>query len=445
MGLVSSIRAVFGLSGASAVTAEGDLGWSGDVDDPIVTAAGYPVSARTVMRLALVVTCANKIAKSVGSLPLKIYERRADGTKAEAADHPLSDLLRYAPNAEQTALEFRTAMTWDLAFWRGAYAEIVPGDRGAVDQLRHLPAGDVKPRRVRGELWFEAPGRDGMGRRMLHHSEVFRVQLPPYREDGITPKPIFELGRETFSKALALQEYANSYFQNNGGAGDWISMKDGWFANDEERDNFLDWIRKKTSPRRRHETKIVPFGATITKGGVKNNEAQFLETWQATAREIIALFDIPPHKVGDLEKATFSNIEQQALEFVQDTLLVYLEAWEQAVRRDLIIAKGRFYAEHVLAALLRGDLGARYAAYAIGRQWGWLSVNDILRRENLNPIGPAGDIYLTPMNMGEAGQGEQGASPGVRALVSALDGCDPDQLAAALKSIKLEQGVDDVD
>ncbi len=429
----------------NAVTETSDIGWSGDVEAPFIGAAGYPVTARTVMKLALVVTCCNKIAKSVAALPLKVYERQEDGTRVEAPNHPLTELLHDQPNADQTALEFRFAMTWDLAFHRAAYAEIIPGERGAVDQLAHIPAGPVRPRRINGETWFEAPGRDGLGRRLLHRDEVFRIVLPPYGDDGVTPQPIYQLGKETMSKALALQAYANEYFANSGGAGPWISMKDGWFSNEEEADNFLDWTAKQWRRGRRHLPKLIPFGATVTPGGVKNNDAQFLETWQATAREIIALFDIPPHKVGDLEKATFSNIEQQALEFVQDTLLVYLSAWEQAIRRDLIIAKRRYYAKFNLAALLRGDLQTRYLAYSIGRQWGWLSVNDILRMEDMNPIGPKGNVYLTPMNMGEAGADNTDPSGGGQAmtgLIRALEAADPDAVGTALKTLKAEQGAE---
>jgi HK97 family phage portal protein len=442
MSILSRIAAVFPFT-ASEVTVDGSTGWSGDVDAPFFTAAGYPVTAQSVMKLSLVMTCCNKIAKSVAALPLKIYERTSDGKKQEAGDHPLSDILHDQPNDDQTAFEFRSAMTWDLAFYRVAYAEIIPGPRGAVDQLLHLPGGTVRAQRIRGQLWFRVRGQNGAPDRMLHRDEVFRLALPPYGDDGITPKPIYELGREALSKALALQDYASSYFRNNGGTGPWISMEKGWFATDQEADNFLGWLKSKMTPARRHEPKPLPFGAKVTPGGVKNNEAQFLETWQATAREVIALFDIPPHKVGDLEKATFSNIEQQGLEFIQDTLLSYLTAWEQAIKRDLIIAKRRYFAEHTLAALLRGDLQARYLAYAIGRQWGWLSVNDILKRENMNGIGPKGDVYLSPLNMGEAGKTpapDANVSEAFAALIAALETADPDALAASLKTLRDEQG-----
>lgn len=432
MGMLDAIGHMFRRS--AEVTRDGDQGWSGDVEQVLSTAARYPVTAGTVARLALVTTCCNKIARSVGALPLKIYERLDDGGREERPGHPLADLLSRQPNARQTALEFRVAMTYDLAFKRAAYAEIIPGERGFASQLVRLPL--ARPRMINGDLWLDA--RDDAGRvRLLHHSEVFRLELPPYGADGVTPDPVWVQGRETFSKALALQDYAASFFANGGGAGETISMKDGWFAKEEEADRFLDWFYKRTRGDKRHQPRVVPFGATVTPGGIKNNEAQFLETWKATALEIIGLFDIPPHKVGNLEKATFSNIEQQALEFVQDTLLVYLEAWEQAITRDLILNTQRYYAEHTLDALLRGDLPGRYAAYAIARQWGWMSVNDILRRENANPIGGRGDIYLTPLNMGEAGAAAQ-PDP----VTQALAACDPDQLAAALKSLK-PKGTDD--
>lgn len=441
--LARMIGSVLPLRASSNVTPDGATGWSGEVEEIWRTAANIPVTARSVAKLALHATCGNKIARTVGALPLKIFERTEDG-RAERSNHPLADLLGRQANAEQTALEFRIAMTFELATNRAAYARIVPGERGFADQLVQLR--NARARRVNGELWIDADNPDGLGRVTLHREEVFRLVLPPFQDDGINPQPIWEQGRETYAKALALQQYASEFFANGGGSGETISMKDGWFASDEEADKFLAWFRKRTRGANRHAPRVVPFSATVTQGGVKNNEAQFLETWKATALEIIGLFDIPPHKVGNLEKATFSNIEQQALEFVQDTLMVYLQAWEQAITRDLILAPDRYYAEHTLAALVRGDLQGRYAAYAVARQWGWMSVNDILRRENMNPIGPAGDIYLTPLNMGEAGVSAQpGNDDAMNALAAALMNADPDGLAAALKSLKPKEADDDAD
>lgn len=437
------VSGVLPVRASSDVTPEGASGWSGDVEEIWRTAANIHVSAQAVAKLALVATCCNKIARSVAALPLKIYERTDEG-RAERPNHPLADLLGRQANAEQTALEFRIAMTWELVFRRAAYARIVPGERGFADQL--VPLRNAFARRVNGELWIDADNPAGPGRVMLHREEVFRLVLPPFQDDGVNPQPVWQQGRETFAKALALQQYASEFFANGGGSGETISMKDGWFASDEEADKFLAWFRKRTRGANRHAPRLVPFSATVTQGGVKNNEAQFLETWKATALEIIGLFDIPPHKVGNLEKATFSNIEQQALEFVQDTLLVYLEAWEQAITRDLILATDRYYAEHTLDALVRGDLQGRYAAYAVARQWGWMSVNDILRRENMNPIGARGDIYLTPLNMGEAGVSVQpGNDDAMNALSAALMNADPDGLAAALKSLKPKEADDDAD
>ena len=147
------------------------------------------------------------------------------------------------------------------------------------------------------------------------------------------------------------------------------------------------------------------YGADYIPSSVKNNEAQFLESKLEAAKDVCRLFACPPHMAGILDNATFSNIEQQSIEFVVYTLGPLVTALEQAAARDLLIGpdRDRYFVEINVAGLLRGDLKTRWAAFAQGRQWGWLSVNDIRRLENMDPIGPGGDEYLVPLNMSPTG------------------------------------------
>eukprot|EP01039_Chlorochromonas_danica_P018627 gene18627-22446_t len=144
---------------------------------------------------------------------------------------------------------------------------------------------------------------------------------------------------------------------------------------------------------------------TYTPLTVKNDEAQFNETVKEQSIKVCRLWNMPPHLVGILDRATFSNIEQQSIEYVQHTIAPMVAAIEQAIGRDLLIGEDqdKFFVEFNIEGLLRGDFKTRMSGYSLGRQWGWLSVNDIRARENLPSIGPAGDVYLTPLNMGAAG------------------------------------------
>ena len=138
---------------------------------------------------------------------------------------------------------------------------------------------------------------------------------------------------------------------------------------------------------------------TIT---MTNEQAQFLETQKYQDTDIARIFGVPQHKIGILERSSFDNIEQQAIEFVTDTLMPWAVRWHQSVQRDLI-RQSSIFAEHNFNALLRGDTEQRFRSYAIARNWGWLSANDIRRKENENGIGPKGDTYLEPLNMVPAG------------------------------------------
>ena len=146
-------------------------------------------------------------------------------------------------------------------------------------------------------------------------------------------------------------------------------------------------------------------GVRYNRQAVQNDEAQFLETLKEVSIKLCRLWNMPPHMAGILDKATFSNIEQQSTEFVVYTLAPYLVAIEQAASRDLLLGDDRdgYFVEFNVAGLLRGDFKTRMQGYAWGRQWGWLSVNDICRLENMPTIGPAGDVYLVPLNMSPTG------------------------------------------
>ncbi|MCB1715100.1 MAG: phage portal protein, partial [Candidatus Competibacteraceae bacterium] len=157
------------------------------------------------------------------------------------------------------------------------------------------------------------------------------------------------------------------------------------------------------------KTLVLEEGMDWKQIGLTNEDAQYLETRKFQRSEIASIYRIPPHLIGDLEKSTFSNIEHQGLEFVKYTMAPWFARWEQAISRDLLTERerDRYFAEFLVDGLLRGDIKSRYDAYSVGRQWGWLSANDVRKLENMNPIDE-GDEYLSPLNMIPASQIGQG-------------------------------------
>lgn len=362
------------------------------------------VNAQTVTQIPEVYACLQVIAQTAAMLPLVTFRKRNGGGKERFDDHPVSDLLHHRPNPTTTAYEFRHQMTWDLALHRNAFAEIKEGRRGPVDQLVRLDPSTVWIRRLQNSTDYVFEVRDGGSqRRTLDREQVFHLRAPPMTTDNILGRSLIEDGSTTFARALALQDYAGRFFENDATPSGIITVA-GKFTAEQAEEYKKKWQQQFTL-KNRHKMAVLDAGGKFETVDIQNDKAQFIETYREVALQVLRLWRMPPHKVGILDKATFSNIEQQSLEFVTDTMLPWLVAWEQAIRRDLIVNDKVFFAEHNVEGLLRGDIKSRYEAYRIGREWGWLSADDVRSRENMNPLpGGVGQGYLQPMNMSPAGQ-----------------------------------------
>lgn len=413
------------------------------VDDPRLwglmannTRAGISVTSDQAIGLDVVASVLGRLSGTLSTLPLMVYERvdpnfdpdpvdesetwrsrpapnmaTADPRKP-AKEHPIYKLIRRRPNRTQTAQEFWGEFTFRLALWRNAFAEIAPdpvtGDPiGAllpihpdrVIQIQRRPANDPQ-----GKVWYQVRALDyANSDHWVPEDRMFHVRLAPLRKDGLAGIPVFEASAETIGKAIAVEQFGALYFAN-GGSGGGVLMHPGSFKTTDDRDAALAAWRAGGSGLNRHKDRLLLFGMTYQPFTVKNDEAQFNETVKEQSIKLCRLWNMPPHLVGILDRATFSNIEQQSIEYVQHTIAPMVSAIEQAICRDLLIGddQDKYFAEFNLEGLLRGDFRTRMAGYAQGRQWGWLSVNDIRARENMPTIGAAGDVYLTPLNMGDA-------------------------------------------
>jgi len=379
-------------------------------------AAGMPVSAETMLQASAIFSCLNVLSRPLASLPFAVFLRQADGSKTRVDAHPLADILGKQSSVRHTAYEFRGQMAWDLVLWRNAYAEIIPGPRGPVDQLVRLDPANVTLRKFpSGDIAFDIAFdvvENGRMRR-LREDQVWHLKAMPFTPDGLLGRPVAETNRQLVSAILAVQEYSARFFANDTKSGGVISI-DHHFDGKESRKNYLDAWRRQRTGANRHKDAIIEFNGKYQRSVQTNDEAQFIQTKKESAVEIASIFNVPPHKIGILDKATFRNIEQQAIDFVTDSLLPHLVCWEQGIGRDLLPSGAGLFAEFNVLGLLRGDIKTRFQAFAIARNWGWLSVNDIRKLENLNPIGPDGDVYLQPLNMAPAGDPAEPSGQGGR-------------------------------
>lgn len=388
--------------GASAPTptrnADDPRWWGGAASQSV---AGIQVDADTALKISTVWACVSLLSETIASLPLVMYRNLNDDGRERARNHPLYSVLHDQPNKIQTAAEFREMMMGHVLLRGNAYAQIIPGDKGPVDQL--LP---IHPDRVRveklpnGRLRYQVRGDDGL-EKPLNQEDVFHLRGPS--ADGITGMSIIEYARDSFGLSLAAERYGGRFFRNDSRPGG-VLKTDRKLSTDAANRLKSSWEAAHTAGNQARVA-VLEDGLEWQQVGLSNEDAQFLETREFQAEDVCRWFRVPPHMVGLTSKSTSwgSGIEQMGIAFVTYTLLPWLTRWEQAIARDLIIATGVYFASFVVEGLLRGETGSRYSAYATGRQWGWLSVNDIRRLENMNPI-ENGDVYLQPMNMTEAGE-----------------------------------------
>jgi HK97 family phage portal protein len=378
------------------------------------TAAGTQVTIRSAYSLDVVKRSVDNLIESIAGLPTAVFERTAGDGRRKRDDHPLARVFR-DPNPEMTSFEFIGSIVGDLGLHGNFYGELVPGPRGPIDSIWRLEPEYVTIERLTSRDIRYRYSEPGVAERRLTASQVWHLRRLPLIDNLKGASPI-DQGRETISTALGLREYAAHFFRNDATPPYWLEHP-GNFKDEASRTNFLRALKRWLTGGNRHSPAIFEYGIKPHKLGTTNEEAQFLETRQALDVALARLWHMPPHKVGIMDKATFSNIEQQALEYVTDTLTPFLELIESSIDKHLMIAPEKFFFEFNVSGLLRGDIKTRYEAFASGRQWGWLSVNEVRRLENMNGIGPAGDIYADPPNVGsQAAPGGASSAEAIRFL-----------------------------
>ncbi len=403
---------------------------------------GLDVNQDNALTFAAVWACVKVISEDLASLPLFIY-KRGSNSKEKQPDHPLYWLLHNAPNDEMTAMQFRECLQAHLLLWGNAYAEIQRNLRGQPVALWPLNPGRMTVTRPAKDLVYEYRVTDTGERRLFAKEDIFHVAGLGF--NGLIGYSPISYHREAVAIGLAAQEFQASNFKNGNRLQVVFTHPAPKAPNKEGRDEFAKEIRKEYGGRKGNAIGVLWEGMKPEKIGMTMEDAQFIESRKFNRTEICAIYRVPPHKIMDLERATFSNIEQQSISYVIDAIRPWAVRWEQAINQRLLAGSGLFFAEHSMEGLLRGDIASRYAAYAVGRQWGWLSVNDIRGLENMNPV-EGGDMRLQPLNMAPLGSLPAPATASPPDLTQGRSADDPitdeekEQAAMIIKRLRLIKG-----
>lgn len=365
------------------------------------TTSGKPVNERTAMLTTAVYACVRILAEAVASLPLHVYEYQDDGGKKLVHDHPLYYLLHDEPNPEMTSFVFRETLMSHLLIWGNAYAQIIRDGAGRVLGLYPLLPDKMEVQRDdRGNIYYvysrnsdENPMFKEYGNIKLKAEDV--LHIPGLGFDGLIGYSPIAMAKNAVGMTLACEEYGASFFANGANPGGVLEHPGVLKDPSKVRESWNSVYRGVNNA---HKIAVLEEGMKYQQIGIPPEEAQFLETRKFQINEIARLYRIPPHMVGDLDKSSFSNIEQQSLEFVKYTLDPWVIRWEQSLQRSLLLPgeKGKYFIKLNVDGLLRGDYQSRMNGYAVGRQNGWFSANDIREMENMNPIPDeeGGNLYL---------------------------------------------------
>ena len=359
--------------------------------------AGKSVTARSAIQVSTVYACVRVIAETVASLPLHVFENAETGS-VKALSHPLYRVLHDEPNEEMTSFVMREVILSHLLLWGNSYTQIIRnGCNHIVGLYPLLPDRMEVDRNNVGNLIYSYTTTEG---RTVQLAPEEVLHIPGLGFDGVMGYSPIALEKSAIGLGIAAEEYGSKFFANGATPSGVLTH-----PNTVKNPKALreSWNAAYGGSANANRVAILEEGLHFERISMPNNEAQFLETRKFQVSEICRIFRVPPHLVGDLEHATFSNIEHQSISFGVHTIRPWLVRIEQSMNRALFSdkEKGRFFVRFNMDGLLRGAYKERMEGYAIARQNGWMSANDIRELESLNPLSDAdgGNAYLCNGNM----------------------------------------------
>lgn len=368
--------------------------------------SGKFVNENTALQCSAVYACVRIIAESIAALPLHVYKYKDSGGKEKVPQNSLYSLLHDAPNAEMTSFTFRETSLSHLLLWGNSYAYVRRDDWGHPLSLYPLlPNRMIVERDDDGEIYYkytiiagENSAFKKSGQIRLRSDEILHIHGLGF--NGLVGFSPIAMARNAIGTTLAVEEFGAKFFEN--GARPSGVLEHPGVIKDTQK--LMDsWQKVYGGSENAGKVAILEEGMKYQQISIPPDDAQFLDSRKFQINEIARLYRIPPHMLADLEKSSFSNIEQQSLEFVKYTLNPWVVRWEQALNKSLLLPSERkeYFIKFNVDGLLRGDYQSRMQGYSIARQNGWMSANDIRELEDLNPISEedGGNLYLINGNM----------------------------------------------
>lgn len=362
------------------------------------TKSGTPVNEFSALKYSGVWAATRILSETLASLPLFLLLGKKENSRSKAYDHPLFDILHDRANDEMTSFVWRETMQAHLVTWGNCYSEIERGNDGWIKGLWPLRPDRVAPFRAEnGSIKYKIylPNKEEV---ILPAYNI--LHIPGLGFDGLVGYSPISMAREAIGLGLSSEEFGANFFSQGTHMGGIVTSPLG-VRKDRVESFKKDMKEQFEGLGKSHRLAVLEEGMEYHNIGIPPNDAQFLETRKFQINEIARIFRIPPHLLADLEHATFSNIEEQSLEFVQYTMMPWLTRWEQAINNKLLIKSERqvYFAKFSVDGLLRADSKSRSDYYNKMFNIGAFSVNKILEFEDINPIGEDGDIHFVPLNM----------------------------------------------
>lgn len=362
--------------------------------DGSASKTGIAITEDSAMRLSAVFGAVRVISETIASLPWGV-KQDVDNATRNASAHPINKLI-HAPNAMMTDFNFREVCQAHLCLHGNAFIAIRRNEAGQPVKLIPVHPDRVEVKVYKDEKFYTID----QGKETFDDTEMIHILGLSF--DGIVGKSVIEAARESIGLGLAADQFGGSFF-GNGANVSAILTHPGRLSDEAYKRLMASWERRYSGMDNSHKTAILEEGMSLQKVSISPSESQFLETRKFGVEDIARFFRIPLAYLGSLENSsTRANIEEQGIQFQRNTILPWVKRWEAEFNRKLFPGNEAYYIRMNMDGLLRGDISSRYSSYATARQWGWLSVNDIRRHENLDPI-ENGDTYLQPLNMVEAG------------------------------------------
>lgn len=384
--------------------------WFVDLFAGVMTSTGLRVSVNDAMSVPSLAACVNILAEDIAKVPLKLYKKQSKGSKVADTDHPLYHLLHDFPSPWMTSFTWRR-VDFGSALTRGnGVTRIFRSGRGEVRRLMPLRPDQTTLRWTpEGEPFFDV-SPSGAAKYTLSHEDVihnmYRPDIMVGRDGGVSGVSPISRHTEAIALAIATERFASMFFKNGARPSVAIEMP-GRFPNNDVANRIRRRLEDAYSGlSNSFKVAVLELGMKLKEISYKNSDSQLIEVRKEQAVEMCRIFGVPPHKIGILDKATFSNIEHQAIEYVTGPISALATSQEAAIRLSALTRREQehYFVAFDLNGLLRGDIASRYRAYAIGRQWGWLSADDVREWEDMGPLpNEAGKSYYVPVNMQEVG------------------------------------------